>query len=250
MSWFREGDESNQENIFLISGGKKGALYQWKRSKEYLISEKILSLPPVYGKIKGILTIEPEHKLPRHFTNTSVRCITKCVKGCTEKHQVNEEKIPYLVATDDGCIHQCSLEYYHHHHLDYFRAHNGPINSLAVNYFSDKVFLTCGADFSVHIWALGVQYPLITLSHEMESVECAVWSKSHPTIIASISGKTLYIWDIQCKSRDPVTKFQNPKNHQLTSVSFSLEERNILIGDIDGNLLVYHVEDLPIVPHF
>lgn len=69
----------------------------------------------------------------------------------------------YYVATDEGVIHKCSLNYLNRH-LDLFLAHDGAINEMKFSPFSNKILATCGDDWHTRIWAEGKIYCLINKS--------------------------------------------------------------------------------------
>lgn len=48
-----------------------------------------------------------------------------------------------------------------------FPAHDGPVYTIEHSPITDFIFLTCGADWKIHIWADGINEPLITLQHKV-----------------------------------------------------------------------------------
>lgn len=60
----------------------------------------------------------------------------------------------YFVATAEGVVHKCSMDYYHQH-LDLFMAHDGPIYVMKFSPYCNKLFLTCGDDWTMRIWCEG-----------------------------------------------------------------------------------------------
>jgi len=73
----------------------------------------------------------------------------------------------YLAGTDDGCIHLCSAHYLHRH-LDASACHLGPVYACEVSPFVDKIYMTCGADWTIRIWAQGIHDPMLTFTSSME----------------------------------------------------------------------------------
>ncbi|XP_071446353.1 dynein axonemal intermediate chain 4-like [Hetaerina americana] len=118
LAWFlSEQDQSNEkdpDDVQLITGGCQSTLFAWKNSNQFLISE-----------LKGIQDILPDHKIPMSVPpRASVTCIKMHPRGqrikepndtdIKEEAEMNdmpktfEYDLPhlYLVATDDGAIHQ------------------------------------------------------------------------------------------------------------------------------------------------
>ncbi|XP_046391339.1 dynein axonemal intermediate chain 4-like [Ischnura elegans] len=266
-------DESHSTALladtYLVGGGRDSSLFTWKTSFGLLMSELVIKFPKICGQVKGIESNIPIPKMPMSVPpRPAVTCIEmhpKCRGHGKVEEKTDEIVLPeihnvsaaldydlshlYLVATDDGSIHEC---YYRkmHYHDDFFRAHNGPVYCLSFNPFIDRLFLTCGGDWAVRIWCLGVGQPLITLSHDMEQVGTAHWSKHYSTIVASIKGGDLCIWDLARRTSSPVTTFANPNGHSYTSVTFSLDGLNVIAGDSGGNVYVYHLMDVPFMAKF
>lgn len=84
----------------------------------------------------------------------------------------------------------------------------------------------------------------------MHSVQGADWSPNHSTVIASISESDIYIWDIQRKAYLPQSKTQNPTECKNTVVQFTPSGRCLCVGDIQGNVQIFALEDMPFPAFF
>lgn len=82
-----------------------------------------------------------------------------------------------------------------------------------VNYvLGFQIFLTCGADGAVRLWACDVFEPLITMTTGPTAVVDAAWSPTNSTIIASLSGPCMSLWDLRRKTYYPASTIENPAN--------------------------------------
>lgn len=135
------------------------------------------------GKIKGI----------RHLDQCFYSPIPSSVHASiTSYTTIPYDDAMYLIGTDEGCIHKCS-KYYLNQHIDIFLAHNGHIYNIEYSPFCNRIFLSCGADYSVRIWSEDIYEPLITLVHNgLLPVQMAVWDPDNSTIIASKYHYQLY----------------------------------------------------------
>lgn len=171
--WSKQGEE----NPLLLSCDKYGRVFRYKKTK-FFLSKKIMSMGRPYGTIQGV--------------EQSKKCYAR--KTLLNRHPSAEvmvahpaDPLIYLVGTAEGFVYICSINH-RHEHLDVFVAHDGPIYNIQFNPFCDKIFLTCGADYSIRIWAEGIFEPLVTLESGMAAIQYALWDPLHSTIIASITG--------------------------------------------------------------
>lgn len=84
----------------------------------------------------------------------------------------------------------------------------------------------------------------------MQTVQYAEWSPSHSTILASISGSDIHLWDLQRKTYTSQSTTKSPTNARNTILTFTTDGRCIAVGDINGNINVFSLDDIPIAPFF
>jgi WD40 repeat protein len=134
--------------------------------------------------------------------------------------------------------------------MDVFLAHNGPVYSMQFSPFCSKIFLTCGADWCVRIWSEDVVQPLVTLNTSMETMQGAAWSPVNATIIASISGNDIHLWDIKHKIFVPASTTTSPTDTGNLMIQFTASGLNLVVGDGDGAVHVYGLQDMPFSPFY
>ncbi|XP_054257078.1 dynein axonemal intermediate chain 4-like [Macrosteles quadrilineatus] len=233
--WFPQ----EQKNTVLITCGKGGRVYRYKKS-EFFLSKKIMTLGRPHGKIHGI-------EEPRKCFARSVIASRQPAAEVLVRHPTDPQV--YLVGSTEGCVYVCCV-HHRHDYQDVFVAHNGPIYNIQFNPFCSKVFLTCGADWCIRIWAESVYQPLITLESGMTAVQDALWSPLHSTVIVSITGTFVELWDIRRRISKPMSSVRTPSASHNNVLHFSANEFNICIGDADGNVHVMAMAEMPFSPSY
>jgi len=104
----------------------------------------------------------------------------------------------YLVGTEDGFLHTCSVSYAAQY-LSSRKVHDGPTNRVRLSPVDPLVCLTCGADWTVKLWALGDEVDLLR-TFTAEDCEAAVvdvaWSPQLPGRFVSVTeGGHLMVWE-------------------------------------------------------
>lgn len=153
----------------------------------------------------------------------------------------------YFVGSDEGCVYRCSTNYLHQH-VDSFVAHDGPIYSFEFSPFCQKLFLTCGADWCIRIWAEDITEPLITLSTTMACVMNVCWSPTCSTIIASIVNDQICVWDIHRKTHNPASVTIST-GARLVVADFTANGNQLVVADVEGVVYVYNLEGMPFPPY-
>lgn len=236
--WFRgEEYERNEEQIMTCC--QDGRIWKYRREKT-LSCRPMMLVTRMEGAVKGI-------DQPRKRRAYDIPVSRHPAALVLARHPV--DTLMYFVGTDEGCIHKCSINNLHHH-MDVFLAHNGPVYSMQFSPFCSKIFLTCGADWCVRIWTEDVVQPLLTLNTSMESVQGAAWSPVNATIIASISGNDIHLWDIKHKIFVPASTTTSPTERGNLMIQFTASGLNLVVGDGDGAVHVYGLQDMPFSPFY
>lgn len=84
----------------------------------------------------------------------------------------------------------------------------------------------------------------------MESVQGLDWSPTHSTILVTILGQNILIWDFQRKVYEPQSITRSPTGTKNTIVQFIDSGRCLVVGDIEGNVHVFSLEDMPFPAFF
>ncbi|XP_060523928.1 dynein axonemal intermediate chain 4-like [Cylas formicarius] len=240
VHWRPNPDKSTKrEQIYASSDDGKVIVYTIETAKE-LQQQQIMRVAKADGVLKGYSSM-------RKCSNLNVPVSRYAGARLLRWHPI--DPTIYLVATNEGVVHKCSVNYLDQH-MDSFSAHEGPINDLQFSPFSKKIYATCGDDWYVRLWGEGIAEPLQELYVTMASVQDLDWSPTHSTILATIYDKSIVLWDFQRKFYKPQSECQSPTNSRNTIVQFTSSGRCLVVGDVDGNVHVFSLEDMPFPAFF
>ncbi|PSN50258.1 hypothetical protein C0J52_02396 [Blattella germanica] len=238
LYWFH-GEDYHVLDEQLMTCCQDGRISRYRREK-LLNCFPMMRVNRMEGKVKGI---DQPRKCKAHEISVSRNPAALVLT----RHP--GDPLLYYVGTDEGCVHKCSMNYLHHH-MDIFLAHKGPVYALQFSPFCSKIFLTCGADWCVRIWCDGIGEPLIVLRTNMQTVLGASWSPTNSTVIASISGNCIHFWDLTRKIFVPASTTESPTNAKNLVVEFTTSGLNLVVGDGNGAVHVYGLEDMPFSPYY
>ena len=113
----------------------------------------------------------------------------------------------YIVGTEEGTIHKCSVSY-SEQYLETYTPHHGPVYKVKFSPRWPKVFLSCSNDWSMSLYHQELpSRPLFNMKATDDdfAVTDIAWCPDNSTVFASVSqnGK-LQIWDLSVSCLDPV----------------------------------------------
>ncbi|XP_075219589.1 dynein axonemal intermediate chain 4-like isoform X2 [Lycorma delicatula] len=237
MHWFMYTDFVNEREE-IISVGHNGRIWKWNHREEYSCYE-LMQLQFCPPKVKTIINNAVDK------TKVAVDVTVKNLLGLSlSVHPKNP--MVYYVSTNEGCIVKCAINH-PEQYIDIYPAHAGSVYGIQHSPFCENIFLTYGSDWVIYLWVENLHEPLLKLCSK-GAVDGAKWSPTHSTIIASISGSRLSLWDLARKIIVPMSTVKGNTGVHLYSLDFSPSGKNILIGDIEGNVSVYNLIDMPFPP--
>ncbi|XP_045473583.1 dynein axonemal intermediate chain 4-like [Harmonia axyridis] len=201
---------------------------------------QIMRAPEADGKIKGIpkMTVCGIPAIP----------LTKYTGALLITFHPADPNIYYL-CTNTGVIHKCSTNYFNQH-LDLLLAHDGPIYQMQFSPFCNKLYVTCGGDWYVRIWAEGIHEPLLELVTSMYPVQYVLWSPLHSTILVAIQSSEIQIWDLHRKVHHPQNIIKSPTGSRNSTIKFTENGKCLTVCDVDGHTHIYSLENMPIPAFF
>ncbi|CAI9596006.1 unnamed protein product, partial [Staurois parvus] len=149
----------------------------------------------------------------------------------------------YLAGTEEGHIHKCSCSY-NEQFLDTYKAHKGPVYKLAWSPFCPDVFLSCSADWSIHLWRQDILKPILTFSATTNAVHDIMWSPTSPLVFGAVTENRVEIWDLGVSILDPIIVSSAKPGVRLTTLLFAKNTNCVLIGDSDGQVSVYTLRNV------
>ncbi|KAL3268943.1 hypothetical protein HHI36_008029 [Cryptolaemus montrouzieri] len=201
---------------------------------------QIMRAPEADGKIKGIQKMA--------VCGIPAIPLTKYTGALLITFHPADPNIYYL-CTNTGVIHKCSTNYFNQH-LDLLLAHDGPIYQMQFSPFCNKLYVTCGGDWYIRIWAEGIHEPLLELVTTMYPVQYVLWSPTHSTILIAIQGNQILIWDLHRKVHYPQNIIKSPHGSRNSIIKFTGNGKCLTVCDIDGHTHIYSLENMPIPPFF
>ncbi|KAK4475753.1 hypothetical protein MN116_000643 [Schistosoma mekongi] len=150
----------------------------------------------------------------------------------------------YVVGTEDGSIYKCSYSY-NEQYLDTYFGHTASVYQIEWSPFVPEIFLSCSADMTIKLWHSEHQQPLITIRRNLTPIPSISWSPHHSCIFAAINEGVLEIWNLDYSTVDPYISETISNEVNMTSVLFSETSQSVLVGDDQGTVHVYTLEDFP-----
>jgi len=130
-------------------------------------------------------------------------------------------------------------------------AHHGPITSMEFHPGGSRVsktladtFLTSSFDWTVKLWDHRTDQEIYCFEHMQDYVHDCKWSPVHPAVFACCDGLgNIHIYDLSKEWAVPLVEYNVKKKSEfaLCRLSWSLDGRQLLIGDANGDLLLYEV---------
>ncbi|XP_050530293.1 dynein axonemal intermediate chain 4-like [Daktulosphaira vitifoliae] len=229
---FMQINHNNSEDEYVLSVDSNGFVRKWSILFE---SNKIDQMFLIYCGLKNDegITLKNNSIIVQNMSGTVITF-----------HPI--KKMIFYVGTNFGFIVKNYIDNCDDYD-DIFMAHNGPVYGIKFSPFFPSVYMTYGADWQIKIWAEDVEIPLLSLCN-FNTVEDADWSPVHSTVIVSVSGKFICIWDFARKAVEPVMKLECREDVHFTLVKFSKNGRNIITGDSKGFMRCYHIKSMPVTP--
>ncbi|KNC55024.1 katanin p80 WD40-containing subunit B1 [Thecamonas trahens ATCC 50062] len=81
--------------------------------------------------------------------------------------------------------------------LPEFKAHEAPVNALALGTKSGRVYASGGDDNVVNVWAVGSSQSIMTLRGHSSPVEAVAFDANEEVVVAGALSGTLKLWDLE-----------------------------------------------------
>ncbi|XP_059060753.1 dynein intermediate chain 2, ciliary [Achroia grisella] len=205
-----------EASFFSISGD--GRVVQWAVMPGELQATTIITLssnvPPIPGPDGTMIT---------------VNSCGSCICFHPEKPDI------FLVGTEDGMVHTCSLKY-NRNYVRSVQGHHMPVYRIHYNYYNNGIYASCSGDWRVKIWEDGRDEPLFMF--ELGSpVGDVKWAPYSSTVFAACTadGK-VYVYDLNVNKYRPicVQAVVSKKTKKLTRLDFNKRLPVIVCGDTKG----------------
>ncbi|XP_072367189.1 dynein axonemal intermediate chain 4 isoform X2 [Scyliorhinus torazame] len=188
LKW-TEQDRNSKENEkegTLISIAADGRIAKWTLAKG-LESSDLMRIKRTGMQTSKKVTSDKEKK--------SEASISRQAPGMCFSFHPREASI-YLAGTEEGYIHKCSCSY-NEQFLETYGIHKGPVYKVAWSPFSMDIFLSCSADWSIHVWNQEVLRPVLRFSSTVtKAVHDIMWSPNIATVFGAVNEDRVEVWDL------------------------------------------------------
>lgn len=238
--WLCDWHTFESVNEYVMTVCQDGRINKLANTKTHdFICSPMMRISTVEGKMKGLPTAKMCLKVDVPITRYPAAL---CMRWYPQIEHI------YFVGTDEGCVHKCSTHYLNQH-IDVFRAHAGPVYNLDFSPFTNTLMVTCGADSAVRLWLAEIDDVILTLNCPAAVYDVA-FCPVNATVLVSVSGNVLSVWDLRRKTHIPCAEYSFPSNVVLTYVTFSPSGDSVFVADSVGRVHTYHLEDTPIPPFY
>ncbi|XP_048458385.1 dynein axonemal intermediate chain 4 [Rhincodon typus] len=227
-----KGDEKEGT---LISIAADGRVAKWTLAKG-LESSDLMRI-----KRTGMQTSK---KVATDKEKKSEASISRHAAGMCFSFHPKEANI-YLAGTEEGYIHKCSYSY-NEQFLETYGAHKGPVYKVTWSPFSVDTFLSCSADWSIHVWNQEILRPILRFSSTItKAVHDIIWSPKSATVFGAVNEDRVEIWDLAVSILDPVIICPASEGSSLSTILFAKNTDCVLVGDSDGEVIIYELLNMP-----
>uniref|UniRef100_H3AVV7 Dynein axonemal intermediate chain 4 n=1 Tax=Latimeria chalumnae TaxID=7897 RepID=H3AVV7_LATCH len=235
LKWIEQdrGTTGDDKGEVLISISADGRVTKWHIRKG-LDSSDLMKLKRTGN--------EKIRKLPGDKEKKSEAFISRQAPGMCFDFHPKDTNI-YLAGTEEGQIHKCSCSY-NEQFLDTYKAHKGPVYKIAWSPFAHDVFLSCSADWSIFLWRQDLSKPVLSFYSTTKAVHSIRWSPKSATLFGTVNEGRVEIWDLSVSILDPIVVSSAGPGAKLTTLLFAQTTDCVLIGDSDGQVSVYELENI------
>jgi WD40 repeat protein len=230
--WFKNEDDND---VPFTCGGNGKVLIYMKETD--FASRTLFKAERREGKLKGI-------ELKNNYKPGVMPVAKRPGILCLAQHPTHRSL--FLIGTEDGCIHKCSI--HQNDHLDVWAAHLGPVQGIEFHPTCEHVLLSYGGD-TFRVWVIGLDDPVLSYRPSHFPINGAHWSPLHPDIIFVLISDTVLVFDIRKEMVKPVSSVCSKFHEKLVSMCFTNDGRKLLTGDVSGNILLFALSGMQFIPN-
>jgi dynein intermediate chain 4, axonemal len=149
---------------------------------------------------------------------------------CFDFHK--NDSSTYMVGTEDGILHRCSVSY-NEQYLDNYFGHAGPVYRVRFSPFSSNIFMSCSADWTIKVWHTtkvgGEQRHILAFQPGdlTDHVSDIRWSPKDANVFGSVTGDgRIQIWNLT-KMDPQITLWVDPDFTDEEKASFAAAESEL-----------------------
>ncbi|KAJ3024410.1 UNVERIFIED_CONTAM: WD repeat-containing protein 78 [Siphonaria sp. JEL0065] len=230
-------DQTKGESLISIS--TDGRVCQWQIRKGFehadlMVLKRVTKQAPESGGQGG------REGSGHHSHGKPAALISRQAGGLCFDFNSKDRNI-YLIGTEDGHIHRCSVSY-NEQYLQTQFGHTGPVYKVKWSPFLPNVFLSCSADWTVRLWDAEEESCAFKFQSGKDGITDIAWSPTNATVFSCASNDgRLEVWDLKHSVLDPIV-IHTVLDRQLTSLIFGSKSSCILTGDDSGSVTVFNIK--------
>ncbi|XP_061389718.1 cytoplasmic dynein 1 intermediate chain-like [Musca vetustissima] len=154
----------------------------------------------------------------------------------------------FLVGGEDGYIYKGNRLEVRAGIKCIYEQHDAPITGISK--FStpeskfNNLFLTSYIDSTIKLWSLDDEKPLHTINNNYEYVMDIAWSPTNPALFGTVNESGhLDLWNMNMDTEEPIISTMLNGQPALNRISWLYSGKHIAIGDIDGKLHIYDIDE-------
>ncbi|XP_067314517.1 dynein axonemal intermediate chain 4 [Pseudorasbora parva] len=186
-----------------------------------------------------LMILKPTNIMKRQQMNPATTPLTPGL--CFDFHP-NHSNI-YLVGTEDGLIHKCSYSS-NEQFLETYKVSKGLIYNVTWSPFCPDFFLSCSSDWTIQLWRHDLNRPVLCFTSGQKAVFDIMWSPHCATVFGAVSEGKVEIWDLRISTLDPTIVSVTSPGVNPTALLFTTETDCVLVGDSEGRVTVYKLQNL------
>ncbi|KAJ3093444.1 WD repeat-containing protein 78 [Physocladia obscura] len=232
--------DEHSKSEFLVSISTDGRVCQWQIKKGFEHTADLMVLKRVSKKTESGGNSAGNSSRDVSGGESRARpaaLISRQAGGLCFDFNTKDKNI-YLIGTEDGHIHRCSVSY-NEQYLQTQFGHTGPVYKVKWSPFLPNIFLSCSTDWTVRLWNIEEESYAFKFQSGKNHITDIAWSPTISTIFGCVSNDgRLEVWDLRHSVLDPVV-IHTVLDRQLTSIIFSSKSQCILVGDDSGAVSVF-----------
>ncbi len=223
-------DKEGSRELSFYSISSDGRVTKWTLMKNKLEPEDIIRLKMV---------VPPSQKGEARADLDEEMALSGYAGGmCFSFNKFNPQL--FLVGTEEGRIHLCSIDY----SGDYIRNYQGhylAVYAVRWNPYHPDVFLSCSADWTIKLWLKDRETPIATFELSA-SVSDVQWAPYSSTIFAAVCANSmLYVYNLSKDKHTFICDQKIVKRMKPTHVAFNPFDPIIITGEDKGGCSSYRL---------
>lgn len=240
VKWARE-DPTKELNFYSVSSDGKVA--NWVVTKSELKMEVVMTLKLVSsvaapaekaGETSSAAAGSASTPGPAAAADDETR-LTGLAGGCCFAFNPFQENL-FLVGTEEGKVHKCSVDY-SGQYLQTYDGHHMAVYAVRWNPFHPRVFLSCSADWSVKLWDHTFPSAPVMTFDLGTAVGDICWAPYSSTVFAAVTDEgKVDVYDLHANKHEQLCEQKIVKKAKCTHVCFNARAPVLLVGDSQGGV--------------